>query len=75
LAECTRHDGEIDEADAVELCLTDIGMHREELRGHATILKRLGYIAVANRLRQMARKAKRAPPRPSWLARNGHTDG
>src|SRR5436309_396928 len=57
VVEGARQDG-IDEADAVELLLTDAGLDREELRANALILRRLGYIKVADVMRRLARKAK-----------------
>ena len=56
VVEVARIDG-ADEADAVELFLFDCDKHT--LRGHATTLARLGYAAVADRLREMARERKR----------------
>jgi hypothetical protein len=52
-----------DEVLAVELALTDLGLHRETLREDAAVLHRLGYRQVAGMMRRLERKAKPRPPK------------
>jgi hypothetical protein len=58
--------GGLDEGDAIELLLTLVNTDRETLREYASTLGRLGYQAVATRLRQMARQRTRPAKPPNW---------
>src|SRR4051812_9263554 len=53
-------DPNIEEADAVELALMDSGTGAEELKGLAKTMRKLGYDAVADRLRRLSRRKIKA---------------
>jgi hypothetical protein len=67
VVQCCRVAGD-DEVERVELLLTALDPHREELRRDAKILRRLGYRSVASMMQRLARKAKPRPPR--WCDRH-----
>lgn len=55
--ELARAEG-IDEADAAELIARGAELSRDQLRQSAPLLHRLGYVAVAHRLRHLARRKR-----------------
>jgi hypothetical protein len=64
---CARQAG-VDEVDAVELVVRATDMPREDIRAAERVLRPLGYTKVANKLRELAKRARRRPE-PYWLAR------
>jgi hypothetical protein len=62
----------LDEADAVELVASGAAMSRHDLRQAASIMGKVGYTAVAARLRVLARKAKPEPMPNTFAQRWAH---
>jgi hypothetical protein len=50
------------EVDAVELLCHVVDITKDDLRTAERLLRRLGYTLVADKLRELARKAKKKPP-------------
>ena len=48
----------IDESDGVELIVRAADMTREEIREAERVLRKLGYVAVSDRLKALARRAR-----------------
>jgi hypothetical protein len=63
LVECDRAEGRND-VDSAELVLSAVDLDRDHLREAAMVLRRLGYVSVAEMMRRLARKAK---PKPAPL--------
>src|SRR5215469_10410853 len=57
-----------DEVDAVEVLCHVANITKDDLRAAERLLRRLGYTKVADKLRELARRARRKPD-PYWLAR------
>ena len=57
-----------DEADAIELLVRASDMAREDTRKAERLLRKLGYVVVCDRLRELANWARKKPE-PFWMSR------
>jgi hypothetical protein len=61
-----------DECDDVELLCRAAPLSRDEIRKAERVLRALGYAAVCDRLKVLARKAPRPKPQITFTTRWGH---